>query len=517
MKKRRLFLFAVTLALTAVFASCKKDPDTSKAADSWIKIYTAVDLDAVRDSLSGNYILMNDISLADYSPGEGWEPIGTADTPFTGKFNGNGHKITDLAINRSDEWYVGLFGYISGGSVSDLGVEIAAGGVNGGSSYVGGIAGSVTGNSTIANCYSMGDISSSAYAGGISGYADDRSTITGCYSMGNISGSSSGGIAGYVNSSGTITDCYSTGSISGGTCGGVVGHMGSNSIITDCHSTGSVSSGGDSGGIAGYTYGCSITDCYSTGDISSSYAAGTSGGIAGTVGDGSIITDCYSAGNIVATFSGGISGYVSNATITNCCSTGNISSYQDGFSGGIAGTIDDGGKITDCYSVGDISVYYDGYSGGIAGDVYVATIMNCYSTGNTATFAMAVVNTASGGIAGRADSGTIINCAAINSTINADYVGRVIGYIYSSVGYTAVSNNFALDAMTATGTGQFDTSNPRFYGISKTNAQLQTQSTYSDPVNGDGLGGLCWKFGNDDANPWKMPAGGGYPILYWQK
>jgi hypothetical protein len=46
---------------------------------------------------------------------------------------------------------------------------------------------------------------------------------------------------------------------------------------------------------------------------------------------------------------------------------------------------------------------------------------------------------------------------------------------------------------------------------------LNTQSTYSNTVNGDGLGGLGWKFGGNDANPWKMPAGGsGYPILYWQ-
>jgi hypothetical protein len=89
--------------------------------------------------------------------------------------------------------------------------------------------------------------------------------------------------------------------------------------------------------------------------------------------------------------------------------------------------------------------------------------------------------------------------------------GRIVSYID---GPTPISNNFALDTMTATGSANFVVDSR--HGVSKTDAQLRTQSTYSAPINGDGLGGLGWKFGNDDANPWKMPADGGYPILYWQ-
>jgi hypothetical protein len=48
-------------------------------------------------------------------------------------------------------------------------------------------------------------------------------------------------------------------------------------------------------------------------------------------------------------------------------------------------------------------------------------------------------------------------------------------------------------------------------------AQLQTRATYESAINGDGLGGLDWQFGNDSVHPWKMPEGGGYPILYWQE
>ena len=82
------------------------------------------------------------------------------------------------------------------------------------------------------------------------------------------------------------------------------------------------------------------------------------------------------------------------------------------------------------------------------------------------------------------------------------------GYINNVV---TISNNFALIGMTVTGDTSMADS-----GVDKTDDDFKDQSTYSAAVNGDGLGGLGWRFGNDDANPWKMPAGGGYPILYWQ-
>jgi len=79
-----------------------------------------------------------------------------------------------------------------------------------------------------------------------------------------------------------------------------------------------------------------------------------------------------------------------------------------------------------------------------------------------------------------------------------------------------ISNNFALDAMTDPGAAKFNTDTMR-NGVSRTDVQLRTQSTYSDAVSGNGGGGLGWKFGSDNNNPWKMPVGGGYPILYWQQ
>jgi len=229
-------------------------------ASGLISIYSADDLNSVRNNLAGSYILMDDISLSGYSSGAGWVPIGTGLAPFTGKFDGNGHKITDLTIDRL-AGYVGLFGCInSGGSVCNLGVEIADGGINGGE-YTGGLAGGVLDNCTITDCYSTGAISG-GYSGGISGYVQDNSTITDCCSTGNISGDvCSGGIVGDVWG-GTIINCYSTGNCYAtyDGSGGIVGDLYSGTI-TNCYSTGNIA-GASSAGITGYVYGSStITNC----------------------------------------------------------------------------------------------------------------------------------------------------------------------------------------------------------------------------------------------------------------
>jgi hypothetical protein len=56
-------------------------------------------------------------------------------------------------------------------------------------------------------------------------------------------------------------------------------------------------------------------------------------------------------------------------------------------------------------------------------------------------------------------------------------------------------------------------------GIGKSLDELKTQSTYDSAINGNGLGGLGWSFGDNDDNPWKWDANknNGLPYLYWQE
>ena len=129
-------------------------------------------------------VLMDNIDMKDAE----WTPIGTADKPFSGNFDGNGHTISGL--NYSGE-YAGLFGYMNNGTISNI--KLA--------------------DSSFAN------------------------------------GTASGGICA-VNNGGTIENsAVDNVAVSGGTAGGICGQ--NSGAITDCFFSGNVSSDGKSGGICG--------------------------------------------------------------------------------------------------------------------------------------------------------------------------------------------------------------------------------------------------------------------------
>lgn len=98
----------------------------------YVPIYTKQDLNNIRNNLSGNYILMNDITFTEedfaedgdfYNGGNGWLPIGSMPSePFKGSFYGNGYKITGLKINKAYYFYNGFFG-VSTGEVEALRLE----------------------------------------------------------------------------------------------------------------------------------------------------------------------------------------------------------------------------------------------------------------------------------------------------------------------------------------------------------------------------------------------------------
>ena len=240
------------------------------------------------------YRLENDINLSGYAAEAGWVPIGTYSNRFTGTFDGNGNKITNLTINRDTGEYQGLFGYIgSGGAVKNLG--LAGISING-TKMVGGIAGFME-TATLQNCYTMGNITALGFVGGVVGYVDNSSTVEYCYSTCEIKSTGSapdqclGGVASLVRIGSTLQNCYSTGNVSrtgtvqNGYAGGVVGSVAAASV-QNCYSTGNVSGASQAGGVAGgvssgLTRGM-VKNCYSTGIVSDSYKAG---GVVGQIRD----------------------------------------------------------------------------------------------------------------------------------------------------------------------------------------------------------------------------------------
>ncbi len=102
--------------------------------------------------LSGHYRLTADLDLT----GLPFTPIGSPEQPFTGSFDGNGYRISGLALNSAGS-YQGLFGYSTGvirNVTLDASCSIA------GSTYVGGIAGYSSG--TVADCVSYAEIKNRA-------------------------------------------------------------------------------------------------------------------------------------------------------------------------------------------------------------------------------------------------------------------------------------------------------------------------------------------------------------------
>src|SRR5574344_1862449 len=294
--------------------------------------------------LSARYILESDIDLnpgitiaqdgkctdssgAAASPCE-WTAVGTMSARFTGEFDGNGHTVRGVYIDKPGSDYQGLFGVIgSGGEVKDLTVKES---FICGRSSTGGISGGSMG--TISGCSFSGGVKgsgSSVVIGGICG-RNYSGPVKYCSFTGSVSGSSSaGGVCGY-NLGGTITNCTvsgavtSTGDVAGGVCGE------NDCTIANCTGSGSVTStGNDVGGICGYNSGGTITNCTGSGAVSGSSSVG---GVCGFNEGGGTIKNCYYDSTVYT--GSGIGGSSSveaiglpTATITSTTETGRHGTY----------------------------------------------------------------------------------------------------------------------------------------------------------------------------------------------
>jgi hypothetical protein len=163
-----------------------------------------------KDNFLGKTVkLAGDIDLSHYSnwtPIGGWNPAANASQPFSGTFDGGGYVISNLTINSPDAKDQGLFGCVERGKVKNLGLKNIN--ITGGSS-VGGLAGTVWFNSSVAGVYTTGSITAAvSHAGGIAGVVVDNSSISNSLSAAKVSsGDHAGGIAGRIGGNSGITSC----------------------------------------------------------------------------------------------------------------------------------------------------------------------------------------------------------------------------------------------------------------------------------------------------------------------
>lgn len=247
---------------------------------------------------SGNYSQIANIDMwtsPSWKNQSGFTPIGNLSTKFTGSYNGQNYSILNVFINQSSTNYIGIFGYISGATISNVKAEVDITG----NSMVGGIAG-YSYNSQINNCYVKGKIGKSWYIGGIVGY-NDKSNIENCITMCEINGHYAvGGLVGINKSNANITRCYSMSKVVGNSAvGGFVGISKDTANISKAFSDGEVVGILDVGGFAGVAANLAyISDCYSLANVIRKNENNTSfGGFCGKNENGNIAF-CYSVGKV---------------------------------------------------------------------------------------------------------------------------------------------------------------------------------------------------------------------------
>ena len=198
-------------------------------------------------------------------------PIGTAEHPFSGVFDGQGHTIKNVRTYSDDKTNVGLFGYTDGAVISNLilqnislkgesNVGVVVGNANysmvhdvlayeakatdGSASYycaeaTAGNAGGLVGkadNSTIIDSYFYGRVKGTAAAGGIVGESA-ATDVNDCAAGSSIEATTiAGGIVGKAGAATKVARCYSRNTLSATTIGGIIGqHQGdSESSISSC-------------------------------------------------------------------------------------------------------------------------------------------------------------------------------------------------------------------------------------------------------------------------------------------
>ena len=451
------------------------------------QITSCTQLQEINDNLSSYYSIANNIDCSDstnWNSGNGFIPIGTLTTPFTGHLTGNSNYIiSDLFIKQPNIADIGLFGYTSSAVISevhltnltiilydDYEVYSEAAGIVG---YM--VGGSIDHTSVAGSlsCDSGSYCGGLYYIGGFVGATEGTVSITDSSSDVNISLPDDrigdlGGFIGSIDSGTTIADCISAGDITLGDeayeVGGFVGFMYRDSSITRSSSSGFIQIAGEPtighlvfsiGGFVGFMGGTSlsvlpiITDSFSTIDISINPDSERIGGFVGDLGDG-VISGSHSTGSItddsVEGWSNVMGGFVGEmggnyyAKISTSYATGNVTTSVDGSDlGGFVGDVFAGTGdiiIDQCWASGNVTGY--DYIGGFAG--YIGSgvdISNTFSRGSVNGISDSTDSTVGGYAAYFGTGATILNSystGAPTTMLSSIYLGSVIGKDQGDVG-----------------------------------------------------------------------------------
>lgn len=333
----------------------------SGAEDDPYKISTAEELRMLSTCVNngsgciGKYFEMTcDIDLGGIDEnGDGIEAneftaIGDYSNSFCGIFDGGGYEVSGLYVNQPEAYHGGLFGYISGATIANVGVS--------------------------------GSVTTYRSAAGVVGFAV-YSYITSCCSSAKVTSINGyvGGVVGWAQYS-SVANSYNTGAVTGSTSvGGVVGYFcgydnSSQCVISNCYNTGEVKGTGTCvGGVAGKVYKASIANCYNKGNVTGSqYTGGIAGAHWAMSASSHSMINSYNLGTVSGYDSvGGVVGSLSYYTTLDSCYAVAEVTATSGDEGGVIGSITSGCIANNCYHNSDY------YSGDAVGDIYgTSTITN---------------------------------------------------------------------------------------------------------------------------------------------
>lgn len=262
-----------------------------------------------------------------------------------------------------------------------------------------------------------------------------------------------------------------------------------NAIIKDLHIKNVYvgTRGPYAGGLVGYQISGSISNCSTTGRVSSSDFNGTS-----------------------SATTGGLVGYMSGGSITNCFSfvTVGSSSSSSTYAGGLVG-YQNSGSIVNCFSAGTVSsnsFIGTALAGGLVGVQAYGSIDRCYSMAEVFSGSFPNYPYAGGLVGKQVGENTealIEKCFStgkVTANIASSRIGGLVGFKSGSQG---VINDSFWDSETS---GKMTSAG----GMGKTTVQMMTLSTFT---------GAGWDFSDGDGDPkdWMMlREGEDYPRLAWQ-
>ena len=414
-----LLLFAAAYSqylFSQTISECTSRNDVDRDNDGLIELCDIEDLNAIRYQLDGSgyrahasatkvtagcaaggckgYELVRDLDFGEdasysstqnkvvWTQGAGWHPIGV----YSGVFEGNGHTISGLFIDRAID-NVGLFARTASGSrlsrvhLSDVDVRgsfgvgalvgysegaISDSGIVGGRVFgegddvggmvgvnegalvesharlrcsdglqscgvrgadrVGGLVGANVG--AVINSYAEVNVVGNEYVGGLAGH-NESETFANNYAIGRVEGKRIvGGLVGENRS--VISGSYATANVrgAGNNIGGLVGV--NNHLIIDSHGLGDVFGLGDNvGGLAGVNRGRSlVVNSYGSGDVNGE--GDSVGGLVG-INDGGEVRNSYATGDVRSSGAGvgGLAGFSRDSSLV-------VNSYATGDVGGVA-------------------------------------------------------------------------------------------------------------------------------------------------------------------------------------